>query len=159
MRSWTTSKGTLHRGVLLLPCQQSVALLYLLTQVCAGPGLSLRLELRGLRLSLFLTHAHYDHAHCASRVQAELGARVIINKRGWLPDRGKSPLPRGTNPLTRLIVVLVSRWTCLCTGMILLPLTSFLISSTSLAASWARLLSTGAQHFVPAHGSTRPGRN
>lgn len=63
----------------------------------------------GLPLSLVLTHTHYDHVGGAARVQAELGARVVVHasEAAWLAS-GHSPLSPGTLPPTRLVAWLGS---------------------------------------------------
>jgi glyoxylase-like metal-dependent hydrolase (beta-lactamase superfamily II) len=54
---------------------------------------------------LILTHTHYDHAENAAKIKEKYGAKIIVqkNETNYL-ETGRSPLPRGTNILTRFLI-------------------------------------------------------
>lgn len=61
--------------------------------------------------ALVLTHAHYDHAGSAARLQAEYGAAVIVQRaEAAALARGESVLPDGTGRLTRFLVRRLRGW-------------------------------------------------
>jgi hydroxyacylglutathione hydrolase len=118
MKMWQTGDGQTIRRVLngrsnafLLSCGEQHVL------IDAGPKLGfrvLRRNLAQLRIpqdglaSLVLTHAHYDHAENAKRVQQEYKTKIIIQMEdaGCL-SRGENPMIYGTTrfvrPLTNLL--------------------------------------------------------
>ncbi|WP_281774626.1 MBL fold metallo-hydrolase [Methanobacterium formicicum] len=70
-------------------------------------GLTDKLDdlLDGRKLSwLVLTHSHYDHAENTAVLKERYNTRVIVHK-SELYDlkQGFSPLPTGTNPITRIV--------------------------------------------------------
>jgi glyoxylase-like metal-dependent hydrolase (beta-lactamase superfamily II) len=52
--------------------------------------------------ALVLTHAHFDHAENAARIQDKYPVQIIVQREeaAWLAS-GENPLPRGTNAATR----------------------------------------------------------
>jgi hydroxyacylglutathione hydrolase len=55
--------------------------------------------------ALILTHSHFDHAGNAHYIQNRFGATVIIHEsESHYLKLGNSPLPEGTNWLTRIII-------------------------------------------------------
>lgn len=61
---------------------------------------------------LFLSHTHYDHAENAWRYKQEFGCKIIVDEREreYL-EKGRSPLPKGTNALARFVVFLGKNFT------------------------------------------------
>ncbi|MBN1144507.1 MAG: MBL fold metallo-hydrolase [Bacteroidales bacterium] len=59
---------------------------------------------------LVLTHAHFDHAANAQRIQEKYNAKVIVQREDepWL-SAGDNALPRGTNRITSVIVNLLAK--------------------------------------------------
>jgi glyoxylase-like metal-dependent hydrolase (beta-lactamase superfamily II) len=59
---------------------------------------------------LVLTHAHFDHAANAHKIQEKYKAKVIVQREDepWL-SAGDNVLPRGTNRITRFIVNLLAK--------------------------------------------------
>lgn len=55
--------------------------------------------------ALILTHTHYDHTENAAKIKEKYGAKIIVqkNENNYL-ETGTSPLPRGTNILTRFLI-------------------------------------------------------
>lgn len=54
---------------------------------------------------LVLTHTHFDHVGNAAIIKEEYKARIIVQESGSENlERGKTLIPQGTNPLTRLLV-------------------------------------------------------
>jgi len=54
---------------------------------------------------LVLTHTHYDHAENAAMVKKHYNARIVVHKDGAEHlKQGCSPIPCGTNLITRLLV-------------------------------------------------------
>lgn len=53
---------------------------------------------------LILTHSHYDHCNNAHEIQKKAGCRIMMSAcEAEFAHSGSSPLPEGTNPLTRTI--------------------------------------------------------
>lgn len=53
---------------------------------------------------LILTHTHFDHCENAGFFQKNFNCRVVVSEKGLSNvKRGYSPLPRGTNPFSKII--------------------------------------------------------
>jgi glyoxylase-like metal-dependent hydrolase (beta-lactamase superfamily II) len=53
---------------------------------------------------LILTHAHFDHCENAGYFQKNYNCRVVVSEKGLSNvKRGYSTLPRGTNPISKII--------------------------------------------------------
>jgi glyoxylase-like metal-dependent hydrolase (beta-lactamase superfamily II) len=113
MKSWETKNG--HNVTRVLAGRSNVFLLahsgkHIL--VDSGPGgrwKKLDGKLRELGVerleALVLTHAHYDHAGSAARLQEKYEAKVIAHiAEGPSLAKGENIPTRGTNALTRLIL-------------------------------------------------------
>ncbi|MCF8379722.1 MAG: MBL fold metallo-hydrolase [Bacteroidales bacterium] len=74
-----------------------------------------RLEkiLEGEKLNyLFLTHTHYDHAENAFRFKQDFNCKIIADEREkQFLEKGRSPLPKGTNTLAKIVVFLGNHFT------------------------------------------------
>ena len=113
MKTWRTARGT--RVIRLLAGRSNVFLVSLAGRnllVDSGPawnGRALERRLRRLGVArldaLVLTHAHFDHAGSAARLQQEFAAPVIV-QRAEAGDlaRGEIVLPDGTSRLARFLV-------------------------------------------------------
>jgi glyoxylase-like metal-dependent hydrolase (beta-lactamase superfamily II) len=120
MKTWQTGDGQTIRRVLggrsnafLLSCGTQHVL------IDAGPGLGypvLRRNLARLGIrqddlaALVLTHAHFDHAENANRVQRDYKTSIIIQREdaGCL-SRGENPMIVGTTRLTRPLTNLLGK--------------------------------------------------
>jgi len=118
MKTWTTTNNI---SVTRILSRRSNAFLvasngrYLL--IDTGPGSEweiLKRRLAKLNVDhvdyLILTHSHYDHAANAHKVQEFFGAKVIIHRseESWLRS-GKNIVPKGTNPVTKVLVKCFSK--------------------------------------------------
>jgi hydroxyacylglutathione hydrolase len=113
MKCWTTKNGVVvtkvlsgRSNVFLISAKDKKIL------VDAGPGRvwkTLNHRLTKLKVNtldyLVLTHAHFDHAGNADRIQRVFGAKVIINKyeAPFLKKGANSPTG-GTNPFTGFMI-------------------------------------------------------
>ncbi len=118
MRSWTTSSGykiskilSARSNVFLLRNSQSVILI----DTSAGfMWKTLQKNLYRLGIDridlLILTHSHFDHAANACKIKEKYNAKVIIHdsEAGYLLT-GTNILPVGTNPITKIIVMVFAR--------------------------------------------------
>lgn len=60
---------------------------------------------------LVLTHAHFDHASNAGRIQTQYSAKVIIHQtEANLLSAGENPMPVGTNIITHIILRLLGKF-------------------------------------------------
>ncbi|MCU0237203.1 MAG: MBL fold metallo-hydrolase [Acidobacteria bacterium] len=118
MKAWETQRGT--RIIRVLAGRSNVFLVanggkYLLVDTSPGSRWkTLDRRLRQLSVkrldALIVTHAHYDHAGCAARLQDKYEARVIAHiAEGPFLARGENNIVRGTNALTRLAVAVLGR--------------------------------------------------
>jgi glyoxylase-like metal-dependent hydrolase (beta-lactamase superfamily II) len=118
MKSWQTERGTMITRV--FAGRSNVFLLsgngrnILVDSSAAGCWQKLDRGLRKLGVgrleALVLTHAHYDHAGSAARLQGNYGAKVIVHRsEGPFLARGEGIVPRGTNVLGRLLIDRVGR--------------------------------------------------
>ena len=59
------------------------------------------------RLTLFLTHAHYDHTQNAKALKDDFNCRIIVSKQeDAFLKTGRTPLPQGTNFFAKWLVFL-----------------------------------------------------
>lgn len=55
--------------------------------------------------ALILTHTHYDHVENAAKIKEKYGAKIMVQKNeNEFLETGTSPLPRGTNVLTKFLI-------------------------------------------------------
>ncbi len=118
MRTWTTTGGC--RITQVLSRRSNVFLLsYGGRNILVDTGRKkFRADLvgclQGLHIAfldaLVLTHTHFDHAENASFIRKKYNAKVIVHQSeaGFLRS-GKSPLPKGTLALTKLVVALFAK--------------------------------------------------
>jgi glyoxylase-like metal-dependent hydrolase (beta-lactamase superfamily II) len=54
---------------------------------------------------LILTHTHFDHAENAAKIKKKYKSKIIVHKKesAYL-ENGRSPLPKGTNILTKILI-------------------------------------------------------
>lgn len=54
---------------------------------------------------LILTHTHFDHTENAAKIKEKYESKIIVHKNeaAYL-ENGKSPLPKGTNILTKILI-------------------------------------------------------
>jgi len=59
---------------------------------------------------LFLTHTHFDHCQNATFIQDEFKCKIAAGDQAgqWI-KQGKTPLPRGTNPITKTLIKLAEK--------------------------------------------------
>lgn len=56
---------------------------------------------------LIFTHTHYDHCQNAARLQQQFGCKIVVSQREHqFLELGNTPLPNGTNLITRLLIKL-----------------------------------------------------
>lgn len=113
MKAWHTERGTgitrllAGRSNVFLLSRGNRHILVDTSPVSRWRKLDCRLRRLGIgRLdALVLTHAHYDHAGSAARLQKEYGAPVIVH-RSEAPflASGEGLVPQGTNFLGRLLI-------------------------------------------------------
>ena len=118
MRTWTTTGG--YRITKVLGGRTNVFLLsYGGRNILVDTGRKkFRAELvgrlQGLHVArldaIVLTHTHFDHAENAAFIREKHNAKVIVHRSeaGFL-ERGRSPLPKGTVALTKLVVALFAK--------------------------------------------------
>jgi len=118
MKTWRTARGTVIAR--LLAGRSNVFLVsregrnVLVDTSPAWRWNKLRRRLRRLGIAsldaLVLTHAHFDHAGSAARLQKEFSVPVIVHRAeaGALAG-GESALPEGTNRLARFLVARLRR--------------------------------------------------
>lgn len=74
------------------------------------PTLKKKLEKRlpkGARLTLFLTHTHYDHCQNARALKEDFNCKILSSqKEADFSKIGRSPLPKGINVIARFMVFL-----------------------------------------------------
>jgi hydroxyacylglutathione hydrolase len=59
---------------------------------------------------LILTHTHYDHCQNAAVIKEQTNCKIVVSeKEAEYAEHGFTPLPKGTFPITRLIVNLGNR--------------------------------------------------
>jgi glyoxylase-like metal-dependent hydrolase (beta-lactamase superfamily II) len=118
MKTWRTTRGTVITR--LLAGRSNVFLVsregrnVLVDTSPAYRWLTLKRRLRRLGIAsldaLVLTHAHFDHAGSAARLQKEFAAPVIVQRaEAEALASGASILPEGTSRFTRFLVARLRR--------------------------------------------------
>lgn len=121
MKTWVTSNGSVVYRVLKGRCNSflisSGNLILLVDTGKTSAYKKLMRNINTLNLSpdfekvLLLTHTHFDHCQNAASLSSMHGFKIWVSKaESTFIKNGYTPIPRGTNPLTKILVAIGKRF-------------------------------------------------